>query len=86
MRKLIMQNGTELILLEHCSEVSFSGVDFAAKNTDDKSIDIILDCEGNILTKKEPDNSEYHHHVFFCEGKITNEEWQKLQILSTEEN
>ena len=33
MRKLIMENGIELIFLEHCSEVSFSGNDFSGENT-----------------------------------------------------
>ena len=48
MRKLIMENGTELTLLEHCSEVSFLGNDFSGENTSDKSINYNISCEGKI--------------------------------------
>ena len=52
MRKLIMENGTELTLLEHCSEVAFSGVDFAGKNTADKSINYNISCKGKITIEE----------------------------------
>ena len=48
MRKLIMENGTELTLLEHCSEVSFLGNDFSGENTSDKSINYNISWEGKM--------------------------------------
>ncbi len=52
MRKLIMENGTELTLLEHCSEVAFLGVDFAGKITTDKQINYNITCEGKITIEE----------------------------------
>ncbi len=47
-----MENGTELILLEHCSEVAFSGNDFTGKNNTDKEINHKITCEGEITIEE----------------------------------
>ena len=59
MRKLIMENGTELILFEHCSEVGFSGNDFSGENTSDKEINYNITCEGKITIEEWKNLKEY---------------------------
>lgn len=52
MRKLIMENGTELTLFEHCSEFRFSVNDFSGENTSDKEINYNITCEGKITIEE----------------------------------
>ena len=47
-----MEDGTELIILEHCSEVCFSGNDFYGENTSDKEINYNITCEGKITIEE----------------------------------
>ena len=47
-----MENGTELILFEHCSEVGFSVNDFSGENTSDKEINYNITCEGKITIEE----------------------------------
>lgn len=37
-----------------------------------------------LIKEEESVKPKYYHHVFFAEGKITKEEWEKLKTLSTE--